>query len=738
MKKTIALGFFDGLHIGHMAVLRGASHCLLFDIHPQAFLGRNNPPAKLLQDGLRDKLLADIDVIPIHLSFAKIAEFSPEEFFRKIIIEQLHATGVICGFDFHFGKNAVGDTNTLAALCQEHKIDCQVIPPIYWQGKAVSSTRIRRALTQGDITGANAMLGRPFAYRLPVLSGAARGRTLGYPTANQAFPADFIVPRRGVYASRVLIGGQSYSAMTNIGLRPTFNSAEILSETYIFDFTGDLYGQEISVELLRFTRDERAFLGVDELIEQLKKDEAMCKDGQSLSAPSDLKKGDKIRLDITSQTLQGQGVGRYDGLAVFVPAAAAGDLLEVTTLKREKRLAYGRIDEIITPSSQRIQQNCSAYPRCGGCVFRHINYDEELRIKAQAVSDALERLGKLETQVLPIIPAPATEHYRNKGQFVVVQRENALLVGFYASRSHRVIPCENCLLQPPEFGIIIQEILEHARKYAISAYDENRHIGILRHIYLRKSAKTSEILVTLVTNTDKPVRHSNRLYEKLRKSYPICGLLQNINTKRGNVILGEYTHSLHGKNRLEDDVLGIKLEISPETFYQVNHAQAERLYALATKEAQLTGREKLLELHCGSGLLGLVMAEKCAELVGVEILPQATENARENAARNGIKNARFICADAGSGAQKLLAEGFRPDVVLLDPPRAGCTHDLVDTVCAAAPMRVVYLSCNPATLARDCALFAQRGYRLARVTPVDMFPRTGHVETVALLQKHDT
>jgi 23S rRNA (uracil1939-C5)-methyltransferase len=464
---------------------------------------------------------------------------------------------------------------------------------------------------------------------------------------------------------------------------------------------------------------------------------------------NELRKNDRVRLTVSGMTLQGQGVARHEGLAVFIPAAAVGDELSVTITKREKRLAYAKIDEILQPGAARITQDCGAYPRCGGCVFRHITYEEELRVKAQAVSDALFRLGKLTPEIRPILPAPQTEHYRNKAQYPVGEFGGQLRSGFFAPRSHRLIPCEDCRLQPPEFAALTRVVLEHAARHGIAPYDETTHSGTLRHIYLRQSALTGQALVCLVTNSGAardieshatPARvfpHADELYATLQAAAPICGIVQNINTQRTNVVLGEKTQLLFGDDALEDSVLGIALRVSPQSFYQVNHAQAERLYALAGDESALSGGETVLELHCGSGLLGLTMARRCRELIGVDLAPAAIRDAKENARRNGIENARFICADANDAANLLCAEGLRPNVVLLDPPRTGCGTGLVGTVCKLAPPRIVYISCNPATLARDCSLLAENGYTLLRVTPVDMFPRTAHVESVALLQRAD-
>ena len=275
MNKTIALGCFDGLHTGHAAVLSGATHCLLFDVHPQALLG-GEPPPRLLDDHSRDGLLRALGVAPLILPFAEIHALPPRAFVEEILVKRLSATGAACGYNYRFGAKAAGDADTLTRLCEANGIDCRVVPPVLWEDAPVSATRIREALLAGDTAGANAMLGRPFGYNFPVLRGDGRGRLLGYPTANQSFPTGFLVPRRGVYASRVTLAGEVYHAMTNIGLRPTFDGGRVLSETHIFDFKGDLYGQRLPVELLRFIRDERAFAGAQALTAQLERDAKEC------------------------------------------------------------------------------------------------------------------------------------------------------------------------------------------------------------------------------------------------------------------------------------------------------------------------------------------------------------------------------------------------------------------------------------------------------------------------------
>ncbi|MDR0883694.1 MAG: 23S rRNA (uracil(1939)-C(5))-methyltransferase RlmD [Oscillospiraceae bacterium] len=444
----------------------------------------------------------------------------------------------------------------------------------------------------------------------------------------------------------------------------------------------------------------------------------------------ELNKNDRVRLTVDGQTLQGQGVAHVDTLAVFVPAAAVGDVLDVQIVKRAKTHAFARIVEIREPSPHRIPNDCPAYPRCGGCVFRHLSYAEELRVKRQAVVDALQRLAGLTPRVHSILPAPATERYRNKAQFPLANTPDGVVAGFYGARSHRVIPCADCRLQPPEFAPLLQTLLEHANEHHILAYDERDRTGLLRHLFLRKSAATGQTQVCLVA-TDWRIPQMDALAEKLRAAAELSGILLNRNRRDTNVILGEKCRTHWGEGLLTDTLGGLSLSLSPLSFYQVNHLQATHLYALATQAAALTGAETVLELYCGTGVLGLGMARHCARLIGADIVPAAIENARANAARADIRNAEFLCADATAAAANI----ERADVVLLDPPRGGCGADLVRTVSGLSPVRVVYVSCDAATFARDCAFFCDAGYTLRSVTPVDMFPRTGHVEMVGVLEK---
>lgn len=451
-----------------------------------------------------------------------------------------------------------------------------------------------------------------------------------------------------------------------------------------------------------------------------------------------LRKNDLAELTITGMTAEGSGVGRVDGTAVFVAASAPGDRLLVRIIKVSKNYAVGRVEKILQPSPARIGVDCSVSRPCGGCVYRHLDYAEECRIKQQKVQDALQRIGGLTGfAVEPIVAAAETDRYRNKAQLPVgTGADGKLCTGFFAQRSHRIVSCTDCLLQPKEFSVITESFLNWAQQRGLSAYDEQTHKGVLRHLCLRQARATGELMVCIVCNADS-LPGEQELAACLTADVPqIRSIVLNVNRERTNVILGERCRTIWGQDTITDRLGGVSFRISPLSFYQVNHDQTERLYSIARQEAALTGRELLLDLYCGTGTIGLFMASAARRVIGVEIVAQAVEDAKQNAARNGIENAEFLCADAAEAAQTLARRGESPDVVVVDPPRKGCSADLLHTVAEQMqPQRIVYVSCDPATLARDVRLLGEMGYRLCRATPVDLFPRTCHVETVVLLSK---
>lgn len=456
-----------------------------------------------------------------------------------------------------------------------------------------------------------------------------------------------------------------------------------------------------------------------------------------------LKKNQCIELTIVAMSAEGNGIGRYTaeggegaGLAVFVPCTAPGDRIRCRIVKVEKRLAYGRVEELLEPSADRLEvagDGCPVATPCGGCVFRHVTYEAELRYKWQRVADALTRIGGLDITPEAIVGGNP-QRYRNKAQYPVAMGDGHLQFGFYAPRSHRLVEQRDCLLQPAVFSTILDAVDDWATASGVTAYDEQTGAGLLRHVYLRHAEETGQIMVCLVCTSGR-LPDTAGLVARLREIDGVCSVVVNINRADTNVVLGDEEFTLFGEGAITDRLCGLEFSLSPRSFYQVNHAQAERLYALAADAAGLTGKEVLLDLYCGTGTIGLSMADRVKQLIGVEVVAAAVNDANRNAERNGVTNARFICADAGAAAAQLAAEGVRPDVVILDPPRKGCSPDVLDTVATMAPSRVVYVSCDPATLARDLKRFAELGYVTETVTPVDMFPRTAHVESVARLSR---
>lgn len=453
-----------------------------------------------------------------------------------------------------------------------------------------------------------------------------------------------------------------------------------------------------------------------------------------------LQKNQILTLRIERLSSDGSGVAHSaDGEAVFVPGTAPGDEARVRIVKDCGRYAFGILDELLTPSPDRIPVDCPVAGPCGGCSLRHLDYAAELRAKQESVLDAFRRIGGLEVPVLDILPSPEVDRYRNKVQFPVgVDKNGVPCIGFYAGRTHRIVPCPDCKLQPGVLNEIGNALCAFFAQQGIRPYDEQSGKGLVRHIFLRRGAHSGQIMVCLVCTRAK-LPHAEQLCAALREQFPaISTILLNVNAKNTNVILGSENHILYGPGYIEDTLCGVPVRLGPLSFYQVNTLAAERLYGVAAQYAQLTPDDALLDLYCGMGTIGLSMADQCRELIGVEIVPEAIESAKANAARMGetvAAKSRFFCADAGQAATQLAAEGLHPDIVMLDPPRKGCDEATLSAVVRMAPRRVVYVSCNPATAARDAAWLEKNGYHAEKVQPVDLFPRTKHCECVIALSK---
>ena len=448
-----------------------------------------------------------------------------------------------------------------------------------------------------------------------------------------------------------------------------------------------------------------------------------------------LKKNDKIELTIDAISSEGTGIGRYETMAVFVADTVTGDKIIAHIIKTTKNYAVGIVDKIIEKSKNRIVSDCPVSKQCGGCVYRSMTYEEELSVKWKKVSDAIKRIAKLDVPVNEIIGCENTLNYRNKCQYPVGIENGELKIGFYANRSHRIVKCEDCLLQSEDFAQALKAVKEWILRSGVTIYDEKSGKGTLRHIYLRKGFATGEIMLCLVINASSVPKQA-LLTELVTNALPnIKSIVLNFNTKNTNVILGKENKTIYGSDTITDVLLGMKYVISPNSFYQVNHDQTEKLYSLVKEICTPTKDETVVDIYCGAGTIGLTMANDVKQLIGIEIVPQAIENAKINAQMNGVTNAQFFCMDAAQGAKELEKRGIKPDTVIVDPPRKGCDASLIETIANMSPKKIAYVSCDPATLARDLARFDEKGYKTQSITPVDMFPRTAHVETVVLLSK---
>ena len=450
-----------------------------------------------------------------------------------------------------------------------------------------------------------------------------------------------------------------------------------------------------------------------------------------------LPKGSEYAVEITDVNNLGCGIGHVHGKTVFVRGAVTGDAVRVLIIKDTATYAVGKMQSIERASDVRAREVfCHAPDACGGCVHRYVTYEHELECKRLYVQNAFRKVGLPDVKVAPVRTTGQTRGYRNKGQYPVKQGKMGMEAGFFASKTHNLVKADKCALQPEIFGEIVSFVCAFCDAHGIKAYDEVTGKGLLRHIYLRQSKDSAQIMLCPVLNGKGMPAEKVFVAEVTARFPQISGIVLNFNEKNTNVVLGKEYRTLWGKSDIEDELCGLRFRVSPGAFYQVNRDGAELLYGLARERAGLTGSEVLLDLYCGTGTIGLSMAKDASTLVGIEIVPEAVECARENAARNGIENATFICNDAGD-AQVILSAcgGKRPDVAVIDPPRKGSTEVLVKCFAELGIPRVVYVSCDPDTLARDCKWFCENGYEIGEVTPVDMFPRTGHVESVVCLTR---
>ena len=461
-----------------------------------------------------------------------------------------------------------------------------------------------------------------------------------------------------------------------------------------------------------------------------------------------MKKDDMLEITIEDISSDGSGVGKADGFALFVKDTIPGDQVKVKIMKMKKRYGYARLMEILVPSPDRIQAPCPVARQCGGCQIQQMYYERQLTFKENKVCNNLRRLGGLDLSAMEVEPICGMEepfHYRNKAQFPVREDENGIpQTGFFAGRSHRLIPASSCAIQHPVINEVVETVMDFLRAYGISAYREESHKGLVRHIYVRRGYHTGQIMVCLVINGNE-LPHAAEFITRLRTIEGMTSICLNLNTKKTNVILGPSTKLLWGSPAIEDKIGGIRYQISPQSFYQVNPVQTEKLYQTALDFADLQGDERVWDLYCGIGTISLFLAKAVpnGQVTGVEIVPEAIENAKKNAALNGISNTSFYCGAAEDVVTDMVAKRRTPskedtngalaDVVVVDPPRKGCDAKLLDTIVTMNPEKIVYVSCDPATLARDVKVLGENGYEAKKVRACDMFPQGGHVETVVML-----
>ncbi|MBM7839034.1 23S rRNA (uracil1939-C5)-methyltransferase [Alkalihalobacillus xiaoxiensis] len=448
-----------------------------------------------------------------------------------------------------------------------------------------------------------------------------------------------------------------------------------------------------------------------------------------------VQKNQTLTVTIDDLTHDGSGVAKVDGYALFVPQALPGETAKIKVIKTKKGYGFARLLEIEEASKHRVEPPCPIFYKCGGCQTQHMDYEAQLSSKQKQVKDVMERVAKLpDVPVHPVIGMEDPWRYRNKSQVPVAFQNGELVAGFYAKRSHSIVDMDQCIIQHKENDLVVQTVKRLAKELAIPAYNEEKHNGVLRHIVARYGKTTNQVMVVLVTKGKKLPRQQE-LIDGIQKKIPgVVSIVQNVNSERTNVIFGKQTDVLWGETYLYDEINGIRFAISARSFYQVNPDQTNRLYSKALEYADLNGTETVIDAYCGIGTISLFLAEKAKHVYGVEIVPEAITDAKRNAKLNHIDNATFAVGEAEKVIPWWHAQGIQADVIVVDPPRKGCDETLLKTMLQMKPKRIVYVSCNPGTLARDLRILEDGGYATQEVTPVDMFPQTTHVECVAVLE----
>lgn len=451
-----------------------------------------------------------------------------------------------------------------------------------------------------------------------------------------------------------------------------------------------------------------------------------------------MKKNEIYTLQITGTTSDGKGVARHKDFVIFVPYAIAGEIVEAKILKVKKNIAFGKLLKIIKASPHRIEPQCDTFFQCGGCAYLHMDYSRQLQVKRQKVADCLQRIGKIEFPVEETLPSPKIFHYRNKGLMPIgIDEKGEVITGFYTSRTHRINPIEECLIQAEQAKQVVNCVKKWMKDYGIQPYDESSHTGILRHIYFRTGQATGQIMAGVTANAEK-LPFGKELGERLLRVQGVVSAIHNINCEKTNVIMGDKTEILAGSSYITDEILNMKYQIGPLSFYQVNPYQTSNLYQIALDGLDLDEKDILFDIYCGIGTIGLCAAKRIKRLIGIEIVPEAIRFAEQNAILNEVGNAQFYTGKAEEIIYQLMESGLKPTAAVLDPPRAGCDNKLLDAIISLSPKKLCYISCDPATLARDLNyLLARSDYQIRKVKPVDMFPQTSHVEVITQLIKSD-
>ena len=441
-------------------------------------------------------------------------------------------------------------------------------------------------------------------------------------------------------------------------------------------------------------------------------------------------------MTIDNLGYEGEGVGKIDNFTVFVAGAIVGEKVKIKIVKISKNFAFGKLLEIVETSKSRIEPVCSIYKNCGGCNIQHVDYAAQLDFKTNRVMQVMSRIGKLEgVKIHPTIGMESPYNYRNKVQLPVSNKNGEVSIGFYAARSHDIINMETCHIQDKVADIVVKLTKQWMKEYTVQSYNEENHQGSIRHIMIRKGFKTGEVMVVVVTKGKSLPFKEEFIALMTKKIQGLVSIVQNINNEKTNVILGTQCKTLWGKDTITDYIGEFKFEVSPLSFFQVNSIQTEVLYSKALEYANLSGGEVVLDAYCGTGTISLFLSQKAKKVYGVEIVPEAIEDAKINAKENNVHNTEFIVGEAESVIPKLISEGVRADVVVVDPPRKGCDKSLLEAISSMKPKTIVYVSCDPGTLARDLAILEELGYKTLEIQPVDMFPQTAHVECVALIEK---